>query len=404
LITERYSGLVTRLVSGGHGLIHHEQGTVLINDALPGEEVVFSIRERSKGVCWADIQEISKAHPQRIEPPCPLAGTCGGCAWQHIPLDLQRDLKAKIFEDSFSHQLHQALPLPLKIHPSPGEAYRIRARMKPDKAGRLGFVRRRSHEIIPINHCLLFCPPINQFLQQWNADPPRLGTLLQADLLYSPSEKRLGLHLDHIPSPEELKFLNRQFPEVLIGYSGQEAILTIRLSTGSTPYQASPAAFFQVNHFLWPFMLDAVKRHLPKHFSALDLYSGVGFLIPPLMVGQHMPMAAENHPLSVRLAKQTFPQLTILRSDTNHLQIPAHVNLIVCDPPRSGLSEKTRALITESSVQTLLYISCNQATLLRDIKNLLQSGWQLNAMEAFDLFPHTPHLELFAKLTRPLPE
>lgn len=394
------TGTVSRLVSGGQGLIHHpEEGTVFVNDVLPGETVRFFIRERSKGIAWANAVEIIEPHPQRIEPPCPLAGTCGGCPWQHIPLKLQQTLKTKIFGDSFHHQLHRDPP-PIRLHGSPGEGYRVRARMKPDPRGRLGFVRRRSHEIVPITSCLLFAEPINLFLQQWNQNPPKLKKLFQVDILYSPSEGSLGIHLGHPPSREEAESLQRQFPDLLIGWPGQEKIQTITVPGYQTHYHASPAAFFQVNRFLWPVMLDTVDRHLPAAFSALDLYSGVGFLIPPLLKGQQPPLAVESHPLSVKLARLSFPDLTIIRADTSSQEIPAEVSLILCDPPRSGLSEPVLLQISESAVNTLLYISCNQATLIRDISRLSEQGWQLEAIEAFDLFPHTPHLELFARLTR----
>ncbi len=393
------NGQVIRLVSGGHGLIHHEQGTVLVNDVLPGEQIRFRIRERGRGILWADPIEIEQAHPLRVTPPCPLFGICGGCAWQHAPVTLQREQKLEILRDAFVHQLRTDPPK-IPIHPSPAVGYRVRARMKPDADSRLGFVRRRSHEIVAISHCLLFCPAINAFLTDWNADPPILKKLLQMDLLYSPGQDSLGIQLDQAPEPKELKYLTGRFPDLRIGYPGHETIMTVTAPDLPLAYHASPAAFFQVNHFLWPVMLDTLSRHLPEQFSALDLYSGVGFLIPPLMRGKHPPMAAESHSLSVRLAQKTFPQLTILRSDANHLDIPHHIDLIVCDPPRSGLSEKTRRLINSSSVQTLMYISCNQATLLRDIQDLQLSGWRLSALEVFDLFPHTPHLELFAHLNR----
>ena len=395
----RFDGQVVKLVNGGQGLIHHQKGTVLVNDVLPGEIVQFTIREHGRGIFWADLADVRSPHPQRISPPCPLAGVCGGCAWQHIPLPLQRELKQTIFCDSFSHQQKQNPPLN-RLHPSPGTAYRVRARMKPDEQGRLGFVRRRSHDIVPINNCLLFCQQINDFLEHWNADPPRLRQLRQLDLLFSPGSEVLGIHLSHRPQESEIKDLQSRFPKLLLGYPGDEVVQIIEIPDIPHPFHASPAAFFQVNRHLWSTMLNTVSRHLPETFWALDLYSVVGFLIPPLLRGLRPPMAAESHPLSVRLARLSFPHLQILRCDSNHLDIPKGLDLIVCDPPRSGLSPTTRTLICESSVKTLLYISCNQSTLLRDTNDLLQRGWHLDSMEAFDLFPHTPHLEIFSRLSR----
>jgi len=272
--------------------------------------------------------------------------------------------------------------------------------MKPDSQGRLGFIRRRSHDIVPISECLLFCGPINTFLSGWNSDPPQMKRLRQADLLYSHHEENLGLHLDTQPNSVEMKELLGRFPNLLIGWPGKETVQRIAVPGAGVIYHASAATFFQVNHFLWPVMLDTISRNLPRQFSALDLYSGVGFLIPPLLRGENAPMAVESHPLSVALARKTFPELTILRSDTGHLKIPSQISLIVCDPPRSGLNEKTRRLINGSSADTLFIISCNPATLLRDIGDFRQNGWTLQTMEAFDLFPHTPHLELFTRLTR----
>jgi tRNA/tmRNA/rRNA uracil-C5-methylase (TrmA/RlmC/RlmD family) len=394
------TGLVSRLVNGGQGLIHHpDEGTVLVNDVLPGETVRFHIRERSRGIAWADAVDILTPHPDRITPPCPLARICGGCPWQHMPLGLQRQQKTQIFQDSFIHALHSVPPL-TRFHDSPGEGYRVRARMKPDPQGRLGFVRRRSHQIVPISDCLLFTEPINRFLAAWNADPPGLQKLFQVDILHSPGEEGLGIHLGHAPAAGEAERLQGQFPDLLLGWPGQEVVQTITIAGSPTRYHASPAAFFQVNHFLWPVMLDAVERHLPLRFSALDLYSGVGFLIPPLMRGDQPPQAVEGHPLSVELARKTFPHLTIIRSDTSHQEIPDPVDLILCDPPRSGLGDRVLEQIQGSGVKTLLYISCSQATLIRDIRRLTELGWELSNMEAFDLFPHTPHLELFAELKR----
>lgn len=389
-------GKIEQIVNGGWGLLRSDEGVVFVNYVIPGEEVSYRIKEQARGVLWGEVIEVLEPSSHRVKPPCPYFGKCGGCVFQHIDYNHQLTIKEEILGDDLRRI--GGVDCRIKsLRQSPPYHNRIRARMKGYEDGRLGFIRKGTNDVLPIDRCLLFPDAINQFLEKWNSldEPP---FFYQLDIFFNPQSKNLYVYLSH-PPKEPVKKILKSFPGVIFSWKGKEdngvSPLTIRDST----YYVSPDAFFQVNPYQWENMLAAVESYLEDSPRMIDLYCGVGFFIPLLTARANEVIGVENYGFSVQLAQRAFPEVEFFKSPSEKFYFPEADTLLV-DPPRSGLSRHVMKRIVSGNYKKLIYVSCSSATFSRDLKELLECGYQLKELKAFDLFPQTSHLETISCLVR----
>lgn len=399
-------GIVEKITNGGWGLVRSNEGVVFLNYVLPGESVAYRVKDRARGILWGELLEVLTPSEHRIQPPCPYFGQCGGCVFQHIDYPFQEQIKRQILLDDLKRIGHYECETFLPISESPPYHNRIRARMKAQKKensleqdGRIGFIRKSTNTVIPINHCLLFPDPVNRFLEKWNTleKPP---FFFQMDILMNRDNQKVYIHLSHPPSPghkaEEETTLKR-FPEITFSWPGNEEASVSALNIKDWTYFVSPTAFFQVNPFQWENMLDAVESYLEPCDAIIDLYSGVGFFIPLLKKYGKKVIGVESYGYSSDLARRAFGDSGA--SGSEFLRVPVEkfifprADIVVVDPPRSGLSKNVLNNIIKKKYAKVIYISCSSAAFSRDLNILRENGYRLETLNAFDLFPQTPHLE-----------
>jgi 23S rRNA (uracil1939-C5)-methyltransferase len=394
-------GRVEKITNGGWGLVRSDEGVVFLNYVLPGEQITFLIKEKARGILWGQLEEVLTPSEHRIEPPCPYFGQCGGCVFQHMDYLYQQKIKQDILLDDLKRiGNYEEAEVHHHYIESPPFHYRIRARMKAQEqeSGKIGFIRKGTNRVIPINWCLLFPEAINPFLEKWNAleNPP---FFFQMDILMNPDNQRIYIHLSHPPKQE--KETLKLFPDITFSWKGNEDAGISELKIRDWTYLISPTVFFQVNPFQWENMLNTVESYLEPCDTIIDLYSGVGFFIPLLKKYSKKIIGVESHGFSVTLARRAFACKGV-----DFLKIPVEkfifpeADIIVVDPPRSGLSNYVMNNLLKKKYKKIIYISCSSATFSRDLKILRESGYQLKDLNIFDLFPQTAHLETIGLFIR----
>jgi 23S rRNA (uracil1939-C5)-methyltransferase len=271
--------------------------------------------------------------------------------------------------------------------------YRTRAKFKAQSDGRIGFIRKGTNSVLPVSNCYLVKDSISEFLREWNCRSD-LPFLYQLNVLSN--NHKLYVHLSHSPKEKFLTFFESFKGSVIFSWKGEEENSVSQLEISNYRYLISPAVFFQVNHFLWERMLSIVDEFIDNSEGAVDLYSGVGFFIPVLKKYTDNITAIESSGYSIKLAKRAFPGMNILKGSAEKFTFP-RADLIIVDPPRSGLSGKVVKKIMESRYPRLIYISCNSASFSRDCRILIEEGkYRVKDLKLLDLFPQTPHLESIA--------
>jgi 23S rRNA (uracil1939-C5)-methyltransferase len=367
---ETQTAVVEKLVAGGMGLARLEGRVVFVSFAVPGERVRLTIRRKKKDFLTARIAEILEPSPFRQEAPCRLYGLCGGCDLMHIRYPEQLRLKVSMAREALSRTGGIDWPQ-LDIAPSPPYAYRSRVQLHRDAAGRLGFMRRESEAVVPVNNCPVCVPAINRLLGQPDisvAGSRERVTVLAASRLLVEGQDRHGT----------VEILGR----------------TIKLSVKS---------FFQSNLLLLPELLEDATAGLSGR-CVLDLYSGVGLFGVFLGSGFTRVVSLEKDAAALRLARENIPGgghsfiRTGLDQWAARLEIPPDLDAVVADPPRSGLSAPVREYLIAARAPRLVYVSCDIVTLARDLKILLAGGYELAGLKLYDFNPQTSRLETVAHL------
>ncbi|MCP4215181.1 MAG: class I SAM-dependent RNA methyltransferase [bacterium] len=392
------TGTVEKIANGGWGLVRSEEGVVFLNYVLPGETVSYRIKEKAKGILWGELLEVITPSPHRTEPPCPYYGQCGGCVFQHIQYPQQETIKKDILLNDLKRIGHFEGSLDnYRYYSSPPYDYRVRARMKARDNGKIGFIRKGTNTVIDINKCLLFPPKINAFLEKWNTleTPP---FFFQQDIFLNPDNDTLHIHLSH--PPKDKKTLLKTFPEVVFSWKGNEHSAVSKMQIKDASYFVSPTVFFQVNRYQWDNMLNCVEAYLHPCDTIIDLYSGVGFFIPLMAKYAGKSFGIESYGFSVNLAQRAFPQENVKLINVAAEKFKFFdADILVVDPPRSGVSKTVMTNILKQNYPRLIYISCSSATFARDLEILLQNGYKLEDFNMFDLFPQTGHIETIALFT-----
>ncbi len=395
----RHDVTIEKLVAGGDGLARVEGQVVFVPFTLPGEEVRLELASRRRSYAAGEVRQVLRASPHRVEPPCPVFGTCGGCAWQHIDYAEQLRLKTALAAEALARvgrlrpeELPPAWtggggaggPLPAASVPY---GYRNRVRLHRDGRGRLGYLRRGSHEVVPVRGCPIAVPAINAFLAAAPARPPAGRPMV------APGKDRFQL----------FGYEDR------VAVEGEAAAEPLRVTVLDRPIEFQVETFFQSNLGLLPRLVSAAVRGLSGR-RALDLYSGVGLFASFLADSFEQVIAVEENPLSLSYARRNVPAA---RSGAGHRFHAARVeawlraypageepDAALVDPPRAGLSAEVVRLLIERRPRRLSYVSCDVATLARDLGRLLAGGYRLGELELFDFYPQTAHLEAVARLER----
>jgi len=423
---------IEKPIYGGAFLARHEGKAVFVPLTLPGEQALVRITQSKPGYSTAEAEQIVRTAPQRIPPACPHFAACGGCHYQHADYATQLAFKQAILRETLERA---GVPVPAEIAALSGNPwhYRNRIRLAFDANGNLGYRSRRSNSVIPIRECPIAAPLLVQAalaagetLRQlsWAQRPNEISffcnsdeTALLASAYTSHADKGRFVDwahalADRIPALQGLELiaqrpLGKQMQTVGTWRWGASD-LTYRAA--GLNYRVDHGAFFQVNRYL---VDDLLARVTANHSGKLawDLFAGVGLFARQLAANFASVIAVESAPSATAALAHNLSGTTgiPIRSETLAFlrrnrtgQRPGLIvpDLIVVDPPRTGLGTETCALLGEIAAPALVYVSCDPATLARDLRSLLHSGYQIHSVTLADLFPQTFHLETVVQLSR----
>ena len=431
---------VEKLVHGGDGLARLPDGQVVfVPVTVPGEKVEIEVYQQLGDYALGRVVEIIKPAAGRIEPPCEYFPLCGGCQLQHLSYETQVREKFAVFRETLSRVGGLSPELVEEIEPSPKIfAYRHRLQFHVHhETGALGFLKRRSHDLVPIRRCLLATEEINQVLEKlpeipaWKRLHPyvtrvNLGTSIaegRVSMLFwtriPPKEEDLEEILSALPVLKAIYYWIRgrdpigPFPPDA-PHRGRRLFPVPPEFSGlnrEVHFYALPGVFVQANWEINLRLIGWVKKtaRLEETEEVLDLHCGMGNFLLPLVADagrgygvdtDHRAVADARYNSKVwGLTRVSFEVLSALEALMELFKNAETYPLVILDPPRGGCKELTRFL-PEVASDRLVYVSCDPPTLARDLKLLIQRGFKVETIRAFDMFPQTYHLESATILRR----
>ncbi len=372
----------------GRGIARIGGEVTFVAGVIPGELVRIQLQRHRKGYAVAVLQEVLEPSPHRVTPPCPYVGPCGGCSWQHVAYPEQLRLKQHIVQEQFRRIGHltdvEVLPV---IGMDDPWGYRNHARFSVGrKHGDIGFMQAGTHRLVPIRHCLLMAPAINEALA-WFQERKVPSTALNlrygvntGDLMIQPAFPD-----DRYPTGQPT------YREVLAGVS----------------FEISAPAFFQVNTRQAEVLVRLVQEGLALQpgESVADVYAGVGTFAAVLApLAQEVFYIEESGP-AYRNAMANlgpFPNVELLAGKAEDVfpTLPAVPDAVVVDPPRTGCHRRLVDALVALGPSRIAYVSCDPGTLARDLRLLHDGGYRIGPVQPVDMFPHTWHVECVVILHR----
>ncbi|MEA2118458.1 23S rRNA (uracil(1939)-C(5))-methyltransferase RlmD [Halovibrio sp. HP20-50] len=417
---------IERLAHDGRGVAHAANGkAVFVDQALPGEQVEVAVHLTRKRFDEAHIKSLLTTSEQRVTPPCPHFGHCGGCDLQHLNVAAQLAHKREVVRELFSRQGITLTDIG-SIHSS-DQGYRRRARLgvKVDSQGntRLGFRAAHSHRLVDVERCPVLVDALQQLLTPLRAlletlDAPRqVGhiELLATATTQVVLVRQLKAHAQDAVRWQAFAeqqqvalgtWLGRETPA--LHWHGAAPVLEETLSLDGYPPLSlifSPGDFLQVNALVNQQMVAQVIQWLAVKpgQKLLDLFAGIGNFSLPMAAAGADVHAVEGNPTMVgRIATNAQRNHLMVSGQQADLSDPVSVNAlltdhrasdaVVLDPPRTGAEAICQAL-ARHPVPKVVYISCDPATLARDAAHLVHAGYRVKQVVVADMFLHTAHLE-----------
>jgi len=426
---------------------------VFIPFVLAGEKVEASITERKPGFARAQPEAIVEPSAHRIPPACPYFSHCGGCHYQHATYEHQLEIKKEILRETLRRLAKLELPCEIEVHPSPPWNYRNRSRFQIQTHPQFsaGYFKLASHELLAVEQCPISSPLINRGLAAlWQSG--RSGRIPKGvrEVEFFANADDTQLLVDVGCAGEARRSAVRAWAEELCAAlpeiagvvvfreanpgdrkkSAQEILVTLEAAhltyqTQQAAYRVSAGSFFQTNRHLTDELVKIVAAGRSGD-RALDLYAGVGLFSTALACDFRHIVSVEssqtstadlayNHPKNGETFQGTAEQYLERRENPgrsdparsvpdrltkNLVALPPVLrpDLVVVDPPRSGLGEPVALLLAKLASPRINYVSCDPATLARDLVPLLATGYRVETVHLVDLFPQTYHLEAVVHL------
>ncbi len=379
---------IEKIAHGGHFIARHEGAVIFVRHGIPGEEVLIEITSVGSSFNRADVVEIFSPSNDRVSAPCRYAhrSGCGGCDFQHISAQRQRDLKSEVIKEQFSRIAKMEIDVDVE-EVSLSLGWRTRCTAVTNKSGALGFYQARSHKVIPVDDCRILSP----------------------DMKFS-ELARAGAKGD-------------QRIEISISNTGQRIIATansrdespMRLTdgpdiahyiVGDKTFEVSQKSFWQSHKDAPRILSEAVVQFLQPQMGdhVLDLYGGVG-----LFTGAILPLVGESgHVDIVEGSKSATADASRNFANNSNVGIVTadvakaitrfpRADVVVLDPPREGAGKDVIAELSRIAARAVVYVACDPAALARDAGYFRDYGYEMAEIRAFDLFPMTHHIECVAK-------
>jgi 23S rRNA (uracil1939-C5)-methyltransferase len=417
---------IEKPAAGGWMIARHLGQVVLVRGTLPGERVLAWVEKAEKRLAYALTREVLDASPDRR--PTDGDPLCGGALYSHIAYPRQLAIKSDVIRDAFARLGRHPIERPIDVLGSPEEHYRMRARFHV-RAGRAGFYREGTHQLCDAAPTKQLrpetCASVDALCAALEREAPgsvmtiAIAENIAADeraahLEVSSSARVTQAVLDRAAAASDLRgisvrdmtnghLLSAGTPDV------NESLATVtggRAGRGTLRRRAE--SFFQGNRFLLPALVTAVADLVADAGSVVDLYAGAGlFAVSLAAMGRLRLTAVEGDRSSgedllenarhygVGLEAAVTSVETFLASRRGD---PPEA--VVLDPPRTGVSSEALAALARIGAGRLVYVSCDPPTLARDARRLLDAGYRLDSLRAFDFFPNTPHVESLAAFVK----
>lgn len=402
---------ITAMSSGPWGIAHADGRTLMVPDSIPGELVEVSVTRRRGDYAEARLERVARPAPSRRAAPCEYLPRCGGCDWQHIEYAAQAAFKAQLVARELSRALGEAIDPEGLIEPAPAEfGYRSRVRLQVGPDGALGFHERGSNRLVEVERCLVAAQALRLPHQLAKALAPRCSEI---EIVENAAREVLVAHLAKEPRQADLAAAQRVLADdaaiagIVIRGGGKREVL----GDGAIELEVEPGLvlradadlFTQVNHAQNRKLVAAVMElgGVTAGLRLLDLFCGAGnFSLPAARRGAEVlgveadPLAAGAAELNARRYGLSARFAAMKAIDTAQFLARARYQpeLIVLDPPRTGARE-LMGMIARLRPAAVLYVSCDLATLARDLAALSKYRYRLARVRAFDFFPNTHHVE-----------
>ena len=431
---------IEKMIYGGEGLARVAQAgetrsqTAFVPFVLPGERVEATATEQKPGLIRTRLERVIEASRERTEPGCPYFRACGGCQYQHADYAKQLEIKDAILRETLERTAKIRWAGDIHTHGSPPWNYRNRTRLKLCVAPfAMGYYKFQSHELLPVEQCPISSPLINRAID-WLWQLGRSGAvapeITEVELFASAEDTELLVEVyedARAPMAEEAMAefageLRAALPEIrgiAIFESGRnnsaerrrlgsameaklgDSEMTYR--TGGAKYRVSAGSFFQVNRFLTEKLIEIAVGGR-KDNAALDLYAGVGLFAVQLARQFERVVAVESGAGAFEDLRKNLPRNAKARRGTAEQYLDearGEFDFVVVDPPRAGLGKRVAQQLAKLGAPQLAYVSCDPATLARDLQVLTAGGYEIEEIDMVDLFPQTFHLETVVKMKRP---
>lgn len=413
-------GSVRDIASSGDGVVQTERGIVMVRGALPGERVRIALGRRSRGVLHGELLAILEESPEREpSPACELLARCGGCALMPLALEAQRRHKL----DRLAHATGLARDA-IELVPSKlALGYRTRARLAFErKRGslRLGYREPSSHALVDVAECVVLDPALGEGLRAVRGELSALEGSGELSLSLGARGRAVAFIETDAAQPAALYAQLATLAQgpalagVGLQVSGIAAVTHGDVRQCSTaidgePLWGPPGGFAQASQSLnLALVARAIEWLEPVGASVLELYAGHGNFTVGLGAARSV-LAIESDPAACAALRQSLQERRLavrisVRCEDVAIALsskpggtPPRVDAVLLDPPRTGAREALPGIVARKP-RSVVYVSCNAATLSRDLAELARAGYDADAAAAFDMFPHTPHLEAVVRL------
>ncbi|RIV40875.1 class I SAM-dependent RNA methyltransferase [Micromonospora radicis] len=396
---ERVELTVAAVAPGGHCVARVDGQVVFVRHALPGERVVAEVTEVHRGFVRADAVRVLAAAPDRVTPPCPYAqpGRCGGCDLQHVAPDAQLRWKADVVREQLirlgglDEAGCDALDVRVEALPGGPLGWRSRVRYSVDAAGRAGLLKHRSHEVVPVDRCLIAHPAVQEL----------------------PVLTSTGAHWPDADAVETVASTGGDVTVTAVA-AGDTRLVSgpdrVRERAAGREWTLPAASFWQVHPAAADTLVGAVLELVgPRPGERTwDLYGGAGLFAAALAervgtTGRVTLVEAADD--SVAAARQNLADLrqvevvaARVQTALSRRRITGPVDVVVLDPPRSGAGARVVRDLVAAAPRAVAYVACDPAAFARDVRVFTDLGWRLAALRGYDLFPMTQHVELVGLL------
>ncbi len=386
---------IEKIVNGGDGLSHLGTQAVFVPLSAPGDQLEVRITEVARNYARAVIQRILRPSPERRTPPCIYFGNCGGCQLQHLNYQAQLTAKASFLRESLRRVGSIDWPQEIEVRAASEFGYRSRAEIKiardDDGHVKFGFFRAGTHEVCEVDSCAVLQPYVNRELEHLKASPCEIPSDATRIYLTAGDDGVIAT-----PATGE----NERAAEI-------DALGTAHQHVAGIDYSFGVRSFFQGNRLLLEELVETAIGNIAGKL-AVDLYAGVGLFALQLARKFDEVYAVEGNRLAASHGVDNVRGNDVTNVRYEAISVEAWLkykaptsgrpDFLLLDPPRSGAGEQVVQRITQLAPQIVSYVSCDPATLARDLRFFIDRGYQLRSIVALDLFPQTFHVETVARL------